>query len=229
MCTESHCVTIHAWDDGLHCTIIKKVFNRICIAGLYRYSHTDILSIRNFILCIILCIPEFKLIGFKDRRIFFIGKLIVLTTGNTELYIPRKINSGYCDTVTGMILRRNFLFFCFCQIGSCILRALILRIIFSVKNIILVFFSIRSLCDFRDRGNFSIVIFFLILIVSVFRCCIRICTIFCRRSYRYSRSFHSFCFFPILSFIILRWCSCYLWNFRYLRLLAFLSTGICCI
>ena len=128
-----------------------------------------------------------------------------------------------------MILRRNFLFFCFCQIGSCILRAFILCIIFPVKNIILVFFSIRSLRNFRDRGNFSIVIFFMILIVSILRCCIRIHTIFCRRSYRYSRSFHSFCFFPILSFIILRWCNCYLRSFCYLRIPFFLSTGICCI
>ena len=196
MRTESHGISIHTRDDRFHSAIVKKVLNRICIACFYRHGYTDVFSIWNLIFCIFLSIPEFKFIGFKDRSILFIGKLVVITSGNTELHIPRKVNTGYCDSITGMILYSSCSFLRICQISSRILRTFIFCIVFSVKNIILVIF--RFFCDLWDfcciRG--LCYLWSVIFIICFTICRIRICgAIICCRSCAH---FRCFCYFRFL-------------------------------
>ena len=118
------------------------MLNGILISGFHRYCHTDILSIRNLILSIILQIPKFKLKGLKNHCICFICKLVAVPTGNSELHIPGQINTTYCNSVTGVVYLGTRFFFLFSKIilGLCRTVVLLIRFHRIIKNIILCFF-----------------------------------------------------------------------------------------
>ena len=210
MRTECHSISVNTWNNCFHSAIVKKMLNRICIACFYRYGYADVLTIRNFILCILLCIPELKFIGFKNSCIFFVCELIIISAGNTKLYIPWKIYTGYCNSITGMILLCNCFHLCLCNICSCILWTFIFRLIFSVKDIICIF--IRIFRYFRNLCYFRIVLFFIIVSVLCIISCITGC-----RCHSCLSSFFLF-FFCVLAVIFLNRCYSNIRNFCYLRI-----------
>ena len=93
MSTEDHSTSVNTWHNGLHGSIVKKMLNGIFVSCFNRNCYTDVLSIRNLILRICFKIPQLKLIGSENGSLIFVSKLIGITTGSPELYIPGKLNT----------------------------------------------------------------------------------------------------------------------------------------
>ena len=206
MCAEHHCASIHTWNDLLHRTAVQKMLDGIVISCFDRNSHTNIFPIRDFIFCIIFQIPKLKFVGFKQICLCFITKFIVLATCCTELYIPRKVDSRYRNTVAGMVCCCKFDFFFIGRFFICHCLCTLIRsnfLLSTIKNI--VFIGLRCFGNFRCfRGIWCI------------------CNIWCSCNIRCLCSFWCSRHFRILCIIR---CSCNFWCFCRICGIFFLSVS----
>ena len=168
MCAENHGTSIYTRHNCFHCSAVQKMFDRIAVAGFNRNCHTDVFSIRNLIFCIILEIPQFKLVGLEDICLRFIGKFIIISTGNTELNIVRQVDSWYGNSICTVIFFSKCCLLSISQIFLKICRTVILFdiLVCTIKDIVLV--SFRSHCCLWCLGCFRCFCYFWCL--SYLRC-----------------------------------------------------------